>query len=104
MMRHRSPYPAEFRTQMVAWVTAGRTPQELAQAFEPTAQTIYRWVAQADRDVGRRHGGRTTSERQELARLRRENRQLRRERDILSKAAAWFARQTEAVPEKGSHS
>ncbi len=104
MMRHRNPYPAEFRAQLVELVRAGRKPEELAQEFEPTAQSIYNWVAQADRDAGRRHDGLTSSEREELTRLRRENRQLRLEREILAKAAAWFARETEAVPGKGSRS
>ena len=104
MGKTRTPYPAEFREQMVELVRAGRTPEELAKEFEPTAQTIYNWVAQADRDAGKRHDGLTTAEREELTRLRRENRQLKLERDILSKAAAWFARETGSVPEKGSSS
>ena len=79
---------------------AGGTGKE----FEPTAQTIYNWVAQADRDAGVRHDGLTTAERQELTRLRRENRQLEIERDILSQAAAWFARETGTVPDKGTDS
>jgi transposase len=71
------PYPADFRAQIVELVKSGRTPEELAREFEPTAQTIINWVAQADRDVGVRHDGLTTAERQELTRLRRENRQLK---------------------------
>ena len=59
---------------------------------------------QADRDAGRRHDGLTTAEREELTRLRRKVRQLEVERDILSKAAAWFARETGTVPDKGSSS
>ncbi|PTB24103.1 hypothetical protein C9I56_35770 [Paraburkholderia caribensis] len=51
-VKTRTPYPAEFRAQMVELVKAGRTPQELAREFEPTAQTITNWVAQADRDAG----------------------------------------------------
>ena len=78
MQRHRrTRYPAEFRAQMVELVRAGRTPEELAKEFEPTAQTIYNWVAQTDRDSGKRHDGLTTAEREELTRLRRENRQLK---------------------------
>jgi transposase len=104
MGKTRTPYPAEFRAQMVELFKAGRTSQELAREFEPTAQTILNWVAQADRDAGVRHDGLTTAERQELTRLRRENRQLKMERDILSHAAAWFARETGAVPPKGTDS
>lgn len=104
MQRHRHPYPAEFRAQMIELVRAGRKPEELSKEFEPTAQTIYNWVAQAGRDTGKRHDGLTTAEREELTRLRRENRQLKLERDILSKAAAWFARETGTVPDKGSSS
>ncbi|MGF6414768.1 transposase [Paraburkholderia sp. MM5482-R2] len=51
MGKHRTPYPAEFRAQMVELVKAGRRPEELEKEFEPTAQTIYNWVAQADRDT-----------------------------------------------------
>ena len=104
MQRRRKPYPAEFRAQMVELVRAGRTPEELAGEFEPTAASIYNWLAQAERDAGRRHDGSTTAEREELTRLRRKVRQLELERDILSKAAAWFARETVTVPEKGSRS
>ena len=89
---------------MVDLVRAGRTPEELAKEFEPSAQTIRNWAAQADRDDGRRCDGLTTPEREELNRLRRENRQLKIEREILSKAAAWFARETNAIPSKGSSS
>jgi len=60
--------------------------------------------AQADRDEGRRADGLTTAERQELVRLRRENRQLKMERDILSKATAWFARETNKIPGKDGSS
>jgi len=104
MGKTRTPYPAEFRAHMVELVKAGRTPQELAFEFEPTAQTIVNWCAQADRDAGVRHDGLTTAERQELTRLRREVRQLKMERDILSHAAAWFARETGAVSPKDTDS
>jgi transposase len=61
MAKHRSPYPAEFGAQMVELVKAGRRPEELEKEVEPTAQTIYNWVAQADSDTGRRHDGLTTT-------------------------------------------
>jgi transposase len=89
---------------MIELVRAGRNPEELAREFEPSAQAIRNWVVQADRDEGRRKDGLTTEERQELSRLRRENRRLREEREILSKAAAWFARETDSIPKKPSNS
>ena len=104
MSKSRRCYTPEFRHQMVELVHAGRSPEELAGEFEPTAQSIRNWVVQAKRDAGRGDGGLTTAEREELGRLRRENRQLRLEREILSKAAAWFARETNAIPPKGSAS
>jgi transposase len=104
MPRTRKPYPPEFKRQMIELVRAGRNPEELAREFEPSAQSIRNWVVQADRDEGRRKDGLTTEERQELSRLRRENRRLREEREILSKAAAWFARETDSIPKKPSNS
>ena len=104
MSKKRPPYPPEFRQQMIELVRAGRSPEDLAKEFEPSAQAIRNWVAQADRDEGRRSDGLTNAERIELSRLRRENKQLRLEREILSKAAAWFARETKAVPSRGSDS
>src|SRR4029077_7040918 len=82
MPKTHPPYSPEFRRQMVDLVRAGRDPADLAREFEPTAQSISHWVAQADRQEGRREekgggGGLTAAERDELARLRRENKQLR---------------------------
>ncbi len=104
MGKTRAPYAPEFRRQMVELVRAGRTPEELAREFEPTAQAIRNWVGQADRDEGRRQDGLSTEERRELVRLRQENKALRVERDILSKAAAWFARETNSIPSGSSSS
>lgn len=87
---------------MVDLVRAGRGPEELALEFEPTATTIRNWVKQADLDSGRRTDGLTTAERDELRQLRKEVKQLTLEREILAKAAAWFARET--VPPKSSRS
>ena len=77
MPRSHPPYPPEFRQQMVELVRAGRTPNELALEFEPTAESIRNWVKQAEVDAGQRTDGLTTDEKQELTRLRRENKQLR---------------------------
>lgn len=104
MPRNRAPYPPEFRLRMVELVRAGRSPEELAREFEPTSHSIRNWVKQADLDEGRREDGLTSAEREELRRLRRENRQLREEREILAKAAAWFARETDSIPPKDSGS
>ena len=98
MPRSRAPYPATFRQQMVDLVRAGRSPEALAKEFEPTAQAIRNWVKQDDLDKGRREDGLSTEEQAELRRLRRENRQLKMDREILAKAAAWFARETETPP------
>ena len=104
MAKRRSPYPPEFRQQMVELVRSGRTPESLSREFEPLGQAIRNWVAQADRDEGRRADGLTSDEREELQRLKRENRKLRQEREILAKAAAWFARETGSVPPESSNS
>lgn len=89
MPKFRVPYPPEFRRQMVELVRSGRTPEELSPEFEPTAQSIWNWVRQAERDGGtRKDGGVSSPEREELTKLRRENHRLRQERDILAKAAA----------------
>ncbi len=98
MPRSRSPYPAEFRAQMVELVRSGRTPEELSREFEPTAQSIWNWVRQAERDQGVRRDGLTTDEREELRRLRREIKIVREEREILKTAAAWFAEETGSTP------
>lgn len=102
--RHRDPYPPEFRARIVELARAGRSPKELAEEFEPSEQTIRNWIARADRDEGRRSDGMTSDEREELRRLRRENKQLKVEREILKKAAAWFARESDSVPPKDSSS
>jgi len=104
MPKSRPPYPPEVRRQLVALVRSGRDPEDLAREFEPTAQSIRNWVAQADRDAGQRHDGLTTDEREELRKLRREVKMLREEREILKKAAAWFARETGSIPPKDSSS
>lgn len=97
-------YPSEFRARLIELVRSGESPEVLAKRFEPSAQTIRNWVRQAELDAGRRQDGLTTEERGELRRLKRENRTLREEREILKKAAAWFARESDSIPTKSSDS
>ncbi len=104
MPRSRPPYPPEYRQQMVDLVRGGRTPEELSREFEPSAQSIANWVKQAELDGGLRSNGLTTEEKEELRRLRRENRILREEKEILKKAAAWFAQETGSTPRARSGS
>jgi transposase len=95
MPKSHPPYPAEFRQQMIELVQAGRTPAQLGREFGCTAQTIANWVGQAAADKRKKPPAAkdplSSVEREELARLRRQVRQLQMERDILAKATAWFA-------------
>lgn len=103
--RHRQPYPAEFRERLVELHRAGRSVRELADEFEPSEQTIRNWITQADRDSGRVVDDRLTSdEKAELRQLRRQVKRLKMEREILKKAAAWFAQESDAVPPKSTDS
>jgi transposase len=104
MAKKANRYAPEFRRQMVELVRAGRTPAELSREFGPTSWSIARWAKQAARDAGTGDGGLTTQEREELTRLRREVRKLKQEREILSKAAAWFATESTATPKRSSDS
>ena len=100
MPKTRGPYPAEFGEEMVRLVRAGRSPGGLSREFERSDQTIGSWVNQADVDEGRREGL-ATAQLEELRRLRRENRILGEEKEILVKAAAWFAEQKPCPPRGG---
>ena len=104
MPRGRREYPAEFRQQLVELVRSGRSVGDLAKEFEPTAKSIRDWVREADAAESRGGDSLTVAEREELRQLRRENRRLREEREILAKAAAWFARETGSIPPKDSDS
>jgi transposase len=102
--KHPRAYPLEFRHKVVELARAGRGIDELAEKFQLAPQTVRNWVKQTDIDAGRRSDGLTTEDRQELSKLRRENKRLTIENEILSKAAAWFARETDAIPRKSSDS
>lgn len=104
MPRSHPRYAPEYRQRIIELARAGRSVSELARQFEPTAESIRAWIKQAELDEGLRSDGLTTEERQELNQLRRENRVLREEREILKKAAAWFAQETGTTPSRRSNS
>jgi transposase len=104
MPRSHPPYPPEYRRRVVELARAGRSVSGLAREFEPSVETIRQWVKRAQLDGGERSDGLTPDEREELNRLRRENRILREEREILAKAAAWFAQETGQTPSRRSNS
>lgn len=104
MAKTSRAYRPEFRQQMVELVRTGRAPGALAREFQCSASAIRNWVKQAELDEGRRSDGLSTLEREELRKLRRENRRLREEREILAKATAWFARETDVIPPSSSSS
>jgi transposase len=87
----RPAYPLEFRREAVELLRAGRTPGELSESLGVSEQTLRNWRRQDQIDRHERDDGITTDEREELARLRRENQRLRQERDLLKRAAAFFA-------------
>jgi transposase len=94
--RTRPPYPTAFRAEAVELArSSGQTIPELAADLGVSGQTLRNWLHQADVDAGRgRPGELSTTEREEFRRLRRENQVLRQEREILKKAAAFFAKET----------
>lgn len=96
----RPAYTPEFRQKIIDLAAEGHTVSELARQFEPTAETIRKWIIQAERDSGLRDDGLTSDERKELQRLRREVKRLKMEKEILSKAAAWFAQETDVLGDK----
>ena len=92
MPRPRRFFPPEYKAEVVELVcSTGKTAGQVAQELDLTETAVREWVKRADLDAGRRSDGLTTAEREELRRLRRENRDLREEREILRKAAVFFA-------------
>jgi transposase len=104
MPKSRPPYDPEFRRRIIELARSGRLALSLSQEFGPTTASIRNWVRQADLDEGRSKDGLTTEEKEEVRRLRRENARLREERDILKKAAAWFAQEATSTPKRRSDS
>ena len=95
MPKTRPPYPPEFRHEAVAMVRAGRPVPEVAEALGVSQQSLRNWVKQTQLDRHERDDGLTSSEREELRQLRRENARLKQERDLLKRAAALFARDSD---------
>ncbi len=93
MPKTRPAYAPEYRRRIVEFALAGRSPEDLAKEFEPSAPTIRTWVNQERVDAGERPGL-TSQEQGELAALRRENKQLRESVEILRKATVFFVRET----------
>jgi transposase len=91
----RPAYPEEFRREAVQMLHAGRTPRELSESLGVSQQTLRNWRRQDQLDRHERDDGLTSDERDELRRLRRENLRLKQERDLLKRAAAFFAAETE---------
>ena len=99
MAKSHPPYPPEFRAEAIRLVRhSGKPSAEIARRLEVSTETLRLWVRQADIDDGRRHDGLTSQETEEVRQLRREVRRLREEREILLKAAAFFAQETGQTP------
>jgi transposase len=94
MPRTRPPYPEEFRREAVGLLREGRSIADVAKALGVSAQTLRNWGKQVEVDAGRR-AGLTNDEREELKQLRRRVRMLEQEREILKRAAAFFAKESE---------
>lgn len=91
--RRRRVFTPEAKANAVALVNAGKSIAQVAREHDLTVTALREWVRHAEADAGQRHDVLTTAERDELARLRRENRQLKQEREILKAAATFFARE-----------
>lgn len=95
MPRTRPAYPDEFRREAVALVRGGRSITDVAESLGVSPQSLRNWVKRTQLELHERDDGLRSEEREELRRLRRENARLKQERDILKRAAAFFARETE---------
>jgi transposase len=90
--RPRRSFTREFKAEIVELCQRGeRSVGQVAKDFDLTETAVREWLKQAERDAGTRTDGLTTTEKDELAALRRENRRLREDVDILKRATAFFA-------------
>jgi transposase len=93
--RPRRSFTAEFKAEIVELCQRGdRSVGQVAKDFDLTETAVREWLKQAERDAGTGDGGLTTSEKEELAQLRRENRRLREDVEILKRATAFFVKET----------
>jgi transposase len=93
--RQRRSFTAEFKAEIVELCQRGdRSVGQVSRDFDLTETAVREWVKQAERDAGTRSDGLTSSEREELAALRRDNRRLREDVEILKRATAFFAKET----------
>ena len=95
MPKTRLPYPPEFRREAVQLVRSGRSVKDVAESLGCSDQSLHNWVKQEQLDLHERDDGLSSAEREELRRLRRENARLKQEREILKRAAVFFAAETE---------
>lgn len=102
MGKRRVRYPDEYRARIVELAGSGRSIADLAREFEPSEQTIRNWVVQDEWEREETGRSMSSSERDEVKQLRRKLRRVEQERDILAKATAWFARETDRSGSKKS--
>ena len=104
MGKTRLPYPPEYKEQILSQLRQGRTPGELAKEYEPSTQTIRNWWYESLQEGGVRTQAETDHLLAENKRFRQKIKRLEQEREILAKAAAWFAQETNTVPPKSTGS
>jgi len=95
MPKSKPPYPEQFRREALKLVRQGRSTPDVAGSLGITAQSLRNWKRQDERDRRERDDGLTSAEREELRELRKRVRRVEQERDILKRATALFARETE---------
>src|SRR5215218_8369655 len=95
MPKTRPAFPEQFRREALELVRQGRSIPDVAESLGVSQQTLRNWRRQGERDRGERDEGLTSAEREELRELRKRVRRVEQERDILKRATALFARESE---------